>query len=149
MRICELIWPWASSIFLSIMIFNQSCLRSIECDQTSDESVLLRMRDDMRVDLPRGSKIINFFEPDRLVDPVWLAKIEFPAFSFDEFKVVLEQKKDDGTTYKSPFRSSAVFWTPTNIVFGKKFLADDETFVEIIISRTNSLCYAYIECVVF
>ena len=153
MRSRELIWPWKALIIIFIIfyycVFNQACLRSIERDQTSDELVLLRMQNDMRVDLPRGSKIDNFLEPDRLVDPVWLAKIEFPACSFDEFKAALELKKYDGTTYNSPFRSSANFWAPTNIVFGKKYLADDETFVEIVIARTNSLCHAYIECVVF
>lgn len=99
--------------------------------------------------VPIESRLIHFFEPERIVDPVWIAKIMIPASSYGEFEESLLEKTPDNTTYMGALANSAMWWKPDNVVVKKQYLFDRQTLVIVVVSREGGEFAVYVECAVF
>jgi hypothetical protein len=98
---------------------------------------------------PSESKIIYFSEPDRFVDPVWVAKVIIPTSWYGNFKTALFEKTADNTVYHGALAGSTIWWKPMDVVLSKQYLADRQTFVNVVVSKEDGEFAVYIECAVF
>lgn len=98
---------------------------------------------------PTNAALVQFSQPDMAVDSVWVAKVVIPSASYESFAQALARKPADKTTYDGALANSTIWWTPTNVVMTKKYLANSQTFVNVVISKEFDVIAVYIECVVF
>lgn len=113
------------------------------------EKRLNSIKKEAGLNFPEGSKLIHFFEPERFVDPVWVAKVIIPASSYDSFKRVVLEKASDETVYNGALADSTSWWKPISVVMRKQYLADRHTFVNLVLSEEGVDVSVYIECAVF
>jgi hypothetical protein len=110
---------------------------------------LNRIASETGLAFPRESKLLHFSAPERLVDPVWVAKIVIPRASYEAFKKALLGKTADNTVYHGALGDSTDWWKPTHVVLTKKYLADRQTFVNVVVSEETEGFAVFIECAVF
>lgn len=139
---------------LAILLLMVSCsdtisMESSDIQDSMQANKLNRIEKETGLDLPDESKLIYFFEPERVVDPVWVAKIIIPASSYESFKEVVLRKHTDKTIYHGALADSTIWWKPTSVVLRKQYLADRQTFVNLVLSKEGVEFAVYIECAVF
>ncbi len=139
---------------LLVLFFMFSCndTNSVESEDIQDSmqaKKLNRIKKEAGLDLPDDSKLIHFIEPERFVDPIWVAKVTIPASSYESFKEVVIRKHSDKTVYHGALADSISWWKPTSVVLRKQYLADRHTFVKLVLSKEGVDFAVYIECAVF
>ena len=118
----------------------QDSMRSEKLNRIESETGLV---------LPAKSKLIHFLEPERFVDPVWVAKIVMSKSSYQGFKEAVLEKVTDRTIYDGVLANSTSWWKPTHVVLTKQYLANRQTFVVVVVSKEGEEFAVYIECAVF
>jgi len=108
-----------------------------------------RIRSDTGLIVPDGSILEHFGEPERLIDPIWVAKVIVPISSYESFKQDILSRTDDHTILSGSLADTTSWWNPSNIVLTKQYLHGSQTFVRVVVSKENEEIAAYIECVVF
>ena len=98
---------------------------------------------------PTNSVLVRHLQADVVIDPVWVAKVMIPPSSFESFAQILRQKKADDTVYHGALADTTSWWTPTNIVMTQKYLADKQTFVNVVVAKEVDGFAVYIECAMF
>jgi hypothetical protein len=111
--------------------------------------LLNRIRKDTGVEFPVETTVVHFHEPDRVVDPVWVAKVLVPPGAFDSLKKVVLAKPTDNTTYHGALSNSTSWWKPEDVLLERGYLADRQTFVKMIFSEESPNVAVYIEAAVF
>lgn len=145
-----------SSYIISTLLFLYitSCgdatpVNSRNTEVSIETTNLHRIIQEIGLNLSNESRVIHFYEPERIIDPVWVAKVIIPDASFETIKDAVEGKRADNSTYSGAIADSTIWWDPTSIIFEKQYLTDDEKFVHFIASRENDGIALYIECAVF
>lgn len=142
---------YMSLVMRFVMIFVFVCTLSCR-DRTKDPSVAAQMDkvcEETGLIFSDDSILKYFFEPDRFVDPVWVAKVAVPISFCESFKSSLLSKPDDNTLYQGALSDSIDWWKPSNIILTKQYLADSQTFVKVVVSMENEEMMVYIECATF
>jgi hypothetical protein len=140
----------ARSLALLLPVLLASC-RSTEPNDLrppTQERNLGRIEKETHLDLPDGSKVVQFFEADRVVDPIWVAKITIPESSSEMFREAVARRKDDSAPHGG-LAKPTVWWKPQNVVLTKYYLADSQTLVSIVIAKEGDGTSVYVECAVF
>ncbi len=135
------------------LLFIISCrdANSVVAEKTQDSmqsNELNRMGSETGLFFPVESKVIHFSAPERFVDPVWVAKVLMPASSYEVFQEAVLGKTTDNTVYHGALADSTSWWKPTDVVLKKQYLADRQTFVNVVVSKDAEEFAVYIECVV-
>lgn len=133
-------------LILAIVLIN-SCMESNE--EQSLDAKIKKIESETGLAFPANSAIIHFSEPDVLVDPVWVAKVIIPTKSYESLKEAVIAKTDDKTIYSGALADSTDWWKPKNVILTKQYLANQNTFVNIIVSKEGGDFAVYIECAVF
>lgn len=115
----------------------------------SETEKLSRVQSEAGLVFPTNATLVQFAQPDVAVDPVWVAKVVIPPSSYEPFAQVLVRKPADNTVYDGALANSTSWWTPTNVVMTKKYLANSQTFVNVVVSKESDGFAVYIECAVF
>lgn len=110
---------------------------------------IAKLQQEIGLSFPTDSRVLEFHMPERVVDPVWVAKVAVPRSSWAEFKTVILAKTSEDAVYHGALSDSVAWWKPTNIVLTKQYLADRHTFVCVVLSEEDEGCMAFIECAVF
>jgi len=150
-----LVWVHLSLFLLGsvvVLFFNlidggktrEEALKEVQRSEIID-----RIKSETGLDFTPKSNLIHFYEPDRLIDPVWVAKVVIPASSYDGFKEAVLGKTSDNTTYHGAIADSTSWWKPTHVVLTKIFLTDDEVLVSVVMSKEGDEFAVYVECAVF
>ena len=151
MRVASLLELPFTLICLAFALFFYYC--GFQCRPSGmlneTEEMIGRIQCETGLAFPDDAAILAFFEPDRAIDPIWLAKIEIPASHYTAFACSLASKPDDHTLFKSAYADSLSFWTPTNVVAEKQYLPNDHRLVRILVSHDSEVYIAYVECMVF
>lgn len=98
---------------------------------------------------PDHSRLVHFLQPDRAIDPVWVAKVIIPVSSYEGFKQAVLIKQVDKTIYNGALADSTSWWKPANVVLTNQYLANSQTFVVVIVSKEGEDIAVYIECTMF
>lgn len=144
----------ARFILLLVVLSMASCrdrnvVQSGNVEKPMQSKELSKVAGETGLPLPSGSKVIQFSEPDVVVDPVWVAKIIIPASSYDGFQQALLKKPADNTIYDGALANSTSWWKPTAVVLTHQYLANSQTFVKVVVSKEGEEFAVYIECAVF
>lgn len=134
-------------LFLIVLSFSVSC-RDRDKSWSADKQ-MPRIESDIGLTFPEASVLDHFYEADRIVDPVWVAKVTIPAASYDGFKNTVAAKPTDNTSYEGGLANWTEWWKPENVVLTKQYLANSHTLVQIVISQEEKGYAVYIECAVF
>jgi hypothetical protein len=113
------------------------------------EELLKRIVKETELNLPHESELIHFFEPDRIVDPVWVAKVKIPASSYEILKEEVLRKRADNAILHGALADSTSWWNPTDVILKKQYLTNSENFVNFILSKEGEDYFIYIEHVIF
>ena len=143
---------WLSMLLLTLFMASCGDTNQVESENTREfmqRETLNRIRKETGLDLSDESKLIHFFEAERIVDPVWVAKVIIPASSYDDFREVVLRKPTEKTVYHGGLADSISWWKPTSVVLRKQYLADRHTFVIVVLSREGKDYSLYIECAVY
>lgn len=125
------------------------CAISCRDEMQSLNTQMSRIESETGLTFPANYKLVHFFERDVFIDPVWVAKVIIPASSFERFRQALITKQADNTTYHGALSNSTSWWKPTNVVLTKQYLANRQTFVNVVVSKEGEEFAVYIECAVF
>ena len=141
-------------VLLLVVLFVGSCgesnvTQSENPQETMHSEKLSRVENETGLSFPDNSRLVHFSEPFVALDPVWVAKIVMPVSSYDGFRESLLRKPADKTIYDGALADSTNWWKPTNAILTRQFLANSQTFVNVVISQTEEEIAVYIECVVF
>jgi len=136
---------WTSACFGAIALLMVSCTKKRE----GDADPARRIATEASLSLPAGTRVLQFSEPEAIVDPVWAAKLELPEASLAEFMRVLDAKQADPTSVHNRFAKSVGWWQPKAALTAKQYLADRQTLVNVIVSKEDQKVVAYVECMVF
>ena len=98
---------------------------------------------------PSDAKVVQFLEPDRFIDPVWVAKVTFPGSSYEGFKASLLGKAADSTVYHGALADKTSWWKPADVVLTRQYLFDQQTFVNVVVAQDGDEFEVYVECAVF
>lgn len=137
------------SMFLVVSCRERSAVQSGDDRKTIQPEMLSRVETEIGLVFPTNSTLAQFSRSDVAVDPVWVAKVVIPLSSYENFAQALSRKPADNTVYDGALANSTSWWTPTNVVVTKQYLANNQTFVNVVVSKEVDLFAVYIECALF
>lgn len=149
MKPLTLYFPILLVLFLMVSCSDTNSMESADIPDSMRPKILAKIVKETGLNLPVESKLIHFLEPDRFIDPIWVAKVQIPVSSYEDFKEVVIKKPTEKMGYKGALADSTSWWKPTNIVLRNQYLADRNTFVVLVLSKEGDDFFVYIECAVF
>jgi hypothetical protein len=136
-------------LFLMASCRDASSVATGENQVSMQSNKLNRIVSETGLAFPADAKVVHFVELERLVDPVWVAKVTIAASSYEKFRKSLLGKTIDNTVYHGALADSTSWWKPANVLLTKQFLVDRQTFVNVVVSKEGEEFAVYVECAIF
>ena len=140
-------------VLLLVLVCTISCRdrdeQSVDTQKSMQSEKMSRIESETGLTFSDNCRLVHFLQPEVFVDPVWVAKVVIPALSYESFRQALLKKPADETIYDGALADSTSWWKPTNIVLTKQYLANRQTFVNVVVSKEGEEFVVYIECAVF
>jgi hypothetical protein len=108
-----------------------------------------RIQAEAKLQLPRGTQLLEFSQREPMFDSVWAAKLAVPEASRHSFAAQLSDKPLDHTERSGTYATSVPWWHPADASLARQYLADTNTLVNVVLVRESGRTIAYVECAVF
>jgi hypothetical protein len=99
--------------------------------------------------MPPGSQVLKFARPDRLVDPVWFAKVSVTETGFDELRRSVEAKTPMTDEVVNDPAEGLPWWKQTNVVVSKRYMTKQNTLVWVVLAKEGNGRFAFLEHAVY
>jgi len=130
-------------------LFLLFCVLSCNGNEEKEGRRLQRLSDMIDLSISPSAHIVEFYEKEYFVDPIWIAKIKLSEKEIDSIKESIVRKPTEKSTVHGGIIGDVNWWIPVGIVLEKQYVVNQNTFVHLVLTRDRKEFYLFVECIVF